>query len=53
METKHNEHCINCQCYTCKHDNMYCCSEHIDKYCNTTDDCPDYELDETEGEDND
>lgn len=50
---RHSEYCKECQCYTCKHDNMHCCSYvHPDKWCNEND-CPDYEPEETEGEDDD
>lgn len=49
---RHSEYCKECQCYTCKHGIDGRCCDGPDKWCNHND-CPDYEPEETEGEDDD
>lgn len=48
----HDQSCKDCLCYTCKRDTVYCCWEHDrDIRCCMIYDCPDYEPEEAEGED--
>lgn len=48
---EHTPLCKGCLCNTCTHDSGYCCDYLHNRLCYEDIGCPDYEPEETEGED--